>query len=64
MLRNRLKYWRHQKMMNQTEFATFLEVNLSLYNQWELNRKQPSKESLYHISKKLNVSMNDLLEEK
>ena len=61
-LRNKLKYWRHQKMMNQKEFAAFLEINQSQISRWELQKEQPSLESAFRISKKLQVLIEDLFE--
>jgi DNA-binding XRE family transcriptional regulator len=62
MLKNKLKNKRHDKRMNQTEFATFLGVNDKLYNRWELQHGQPSLAMALKISDKLGCTVNDLFE--
>lgn len=62
MIRNKLKYWRHQKMMNQKQFAEFLEIHQSQVSRWELQKDNPSLETAFRISKKLNVSIEDLFD--
>lgn len=47
---------------NQYDFADYLEVNRSQYSKYEKNIRQPSIEVFYKISKKLNITINDLLE--
>lgn len=63
MIRNRLKYWRHQHQMNQKEFTAFLEVNYYQYSRWERQEVQPDIHSLWKIKKKLGCQLDDLLEE-
>jgi DNA-binding XRE family transcriptional regulator len=63
MLKNRLKYWRHMKMMNQTEFAQFLGVQATQISLWERNKKQLTLESAWEIKKKLNCTLDELFEE-
>jgi DNA-binding XRE family transcriptional regulator len=62
MLKNKLKDKRHDKRMNQTEFARFLGVNDKLYNRWELQHGQPSLAMALKISDKLGCTVNDLFE--
>ena len=62
MLRNRLKSYRHKHEMNQKEFADFLGVNKSLYNRWEKQHGQPSREWLIKIAIKLECKIEDLIE--
>jgi putative transcriptional regulator len=63
MLKNRLKHFRHKHEMNQKQFADFLGVQLSLYNRWELQTKQPNLESAWKLSQKLNCTINELFYE-
>jgi DNA-binding XRE family transcriptional regulator len=60
MLKNKLKHFRHMKEMNQTEFAKFLDIGISLYNNYERQHKQPSLESALKIAIKLNCHVDDL----
>ena len=71
-LRNRLKYWRHQLMMNVSEYADFLEVHQSQISRWEkanqTGKAMPSAETLYRVFKKLqthfpDIHMEELFEE-
>jgi putative transcriptional regulator len=62
MLKNNLKSWRHKHEMNQTEFAAFLGVSVSLYNNWERQHRQPSLEWALKIAQKLNCHVDDILE--
>lgn len=63
MIRNKLKYWRHQKMMNQKQFAEFLGVQPTQVSLWERNIKQLTLESAWEIKKKLNITLDELFEE-
>lgn len=63
MLRNRIKKTRYGMMLKQTEFAELIGVDSSQVSRWEKQYSQPGLESLWKISKKLNISINDLLEE-
>ena len=63
MLKNKLKSFRHKHEMNQTEFATYLGMTIGQYNQYETHRRQPTLETAWRISKKLNVTINELFEE-
>lgn len=59
-LRNRLKSYRHQKEMNQIEFAEFLGVHPNQYNRWERQAIQPSLETAWILTKKLKIKIDDL----
>lgn len=63
MLKNKLKSWRHKHEMTQKEFAAFLGVNYSLYNRWERREVDPSLEWYWRISKILNCTIEELIEE-
>ena len=63
-VRNRLKSFRHQKEMNQKEFAEWLGYNPRQYNRWELNRIQPDYENAFKIKEKLELKSIDELFEK
>lgn len=52
-LQNRLKDWRHILKMEKGEFANFLDVNPSLYSQWENHGKEPLLESAWQIVQKI-----------
>lgn len=60
MLRNRLKSFRHKLEMNQKEFAAFLGVNVSLYNNWERQHRQPSLEWALKVADKLKCHVDDI----
>lgn len=62
MLKNKLKSYRHKMEMNQTEFAGWLGVNVSLYNRWENQKVQPSLIIALKLSGKLTCTVNDLFE--
>lgn len=47
----------------QKEFAEYLELNRSQYNKYENNKEQPSIEVFYKIAKKLNLKIDDLIED-
>lgn len=59
-VRNRLKFWRHQRQMNQKEFATLLGINASQYNRYELNKKQPTLEMALKMARALGVYVEDI----
>ncbi|WP_055070686.1 helix-turn-helix domain-containing protein [Clostridium massiliamazoniense] len=46
----------------QIEFAEFLGLNKTQYNKYENNMQQPSIEIFYKISKKLGISIDELIE--
>lgn len=62
MLRNRLKHWRHNKEMNQTEFAAFLGVKVAQYNRWENQKQQPEIETAFRLAKIIGCKIDDLFE--
>ena len=62
MLKNKLKSYRHQMEMNQTEFAGFLGIGISLYNNYERQHKQPSLESAIKIARKLNCHVEEIFD--
>lgn len=68
MLQNRLKYYRHQLLMNQTQMCKFLEYKcISRYNQFENhpNKHNPNSETMYKFWEKIktkipNIHLEDL----
>ena len=46
----------------QKDFAEYLELNKTQYNKYENNMQQPSIEIFYKISKKLEISIDELVE--
>jgi putative transcriptional regulator len=51
---NRLKDIRHDLRLNQTEFATFLDINVNQYNRYESNKgKQPNLETSLRIFERI-----------
>ncbi|OIJ12643.1 transcriptional regulator [Anaerobacillus alkalilacustris] len=61
-IKNRLKEFRHDKRMNQTEFASFLGINISQYSRYETQKMQPNLETALEISEKLNVTVNSIFQ--
>lgn len=47
----------------QSDFAAYLGISQSQYCRYENNKEQPSIEILYKIAKKLNMKIDDLIEE-
>lgn len=68
MIRNRLKYWRHQLLFDtQTQYAEFLEFPQPRVSKWERQEEQPTTESLVIVWLKLkkrlpNINLQDLIE--
>lgn len=61
MVNNRLKEIRmKQYMLNQSEFAQFLDVPITTYSQWERGTSNPTLETALIISIKLNININDI----
>ena len=61
MVKNRLKEIRMKEyLMNVSEFANFLEMNVSTYSQLENGKRHCSMQVALEISKKLNISVNDI----
>lgn len=61
MVKNRLKDLRHDRRMNQVEFAEFLGVGRSLYNRWENQHVQPELEKVLKIASKLGVPVEEIV---
>ena len=59
-VKNRLKFWRHQREMNQKEFAAILGINISQYNRYELNKKQPTLDVALKMARILGVYVDDI----
>jgi putative transcriptional regulator len=60
MVQNRLKEIRMKEyMMNQTEFASFLEIDFRQYNRYE-NGTVPALETALKISSVLKMSVNEI----
>lgn len=45
------------------DFAEYLEINNQQYSRYESNKSQPTLETAYKIAKKLNIKIEDLIEE-
>lgn len=60
---NRIKEVLEEKGIKQTWLAEKLGKSYPIINGYVQNRKQPSLEILFEISKLLNVSVKDLLSE-
>lgn len=64
MLKNKLLGIRLQLgYKKQKDFAAFLEIKVSQYNRYENNNEQPNLETIYKISKKLGIQINDIIYE-
>ncbi|NEZ47693.1 helix-turn-helix transcriptional regulator [Clostridium niameyense] len=61
-IKNRLLQIRLDKgYKTQKEFAEFLEIKRVQYNKYENNKEQPTLETLYRISLKLDMKMEDII---
>ena len=60
MLKNKLKFYRHKMEMNQTEFATFLEIVPAAYHQYETQGRQPSLIVAIQMAEKLRCDLLDI----
>ena len=49
--------------MNQKEFAVYLGVSHTLYNRWEKQHGQPSKENLIKLAARLDCKIEDIVYE-
>lgn len=47
----------------QKDFAEYLGISRPQYSKYENNKEQPSIDVFYKISKKLNISMDELIRE-
>lgn len=45
------------------DFAEYLGINNQQYSRYESNKSQPTLETAYKIAKKLNIKIEDLIEE-
>lgn len=45
------------------DFAEHLGINNQQYSRYESNKSQPTLETAYKIAKKLNIRIEDLIEE-
>lgn len=60
MVKNRLKEIRMKEyMMNQKDFASFLDIDYRKYNHYEKNTT-PSAETILKVAKKLNRPVEDI----
>lgn len=47
-------------MMNLTEFAEFIEMDIKVLSSWERDKSRPTIERALEIAKKLNRNVNDI----
>lgn len=59
-MENRLKFYRQQLNMNQTEFAQFLGIRRELYNKYENHAVPIGLKQLVHIWYRLKTEFEDL----
>lgn len=59
-IRNRLKELRHDRRMNQTEFAEFLGLSVYQYNRYEKEARDPSLDNAMLISERLGMTVNEI----
>lgn len=58
---NRLKEIRMKEhMMNMTQFAEFLGLDIKLLSSWERGKSKPTLERALEISNKLNKTVNEI----
>jgi DNA-binding XRE family transcriptional regulator len=62
-VKNRLKFYREQRKLNQNEFSIVLGVNVNQYNKWENHRIQMTIDRAFDICKKLGIKIDDLFYE-
>ena len=63
MIKNRLLDIRlNLRYRKQKDFAEFLGISQAQYSKYENNKEQPSIQVFYKISQKLNISIDDLIE--
>jgi putative transcriptional regulator len=61
MINNRLKEIRMREyMMNQKDFAKYLEVSNNTLNNWESGNSCPTLETAFLIADKLNKRIDDI----
>lgn len=61
MLNDKLKELREQQGLNKKDFASFLGLKYTTYNNYETGLREPSSDFLILVSEKLNVSIDYLL---
>lgn len=59
-VKNTLKELRHDRRMNQTEFAEFLQISVHQYNRYEKGVRQPTLEIALQISEKVKQPVNEI----
>lgn len=60
-VKNKLKEIRMKEyLMNQSEFDKYLEVSITTYSQWEIGTSNPTLETAFIISNKLNRKIHDI----
>ena len=62
MLKDKLKYLRERKGINQKEIADYLNLTIAAYSHYEKGRREPSIDIIRKICKFYNISADDLLE--
>lgn len=61
MVKNNLKEIRMKEyMMNLTQFAEFLEIDIKVLSSWERDKSKPTLERALEISNKLNKTINEI----
>ena len=64
MIKNKLLDIRLKlRYKKQKDFADFLGIAQAQYSKYENNKDQPSIQIFYKISKKLNIPIDDLIED-
>lgn len=58
---NNLKYIRKEMKLSQNSFAEKLDLNVSNISRWENAKNGMSLDTAYEISKKLNISLPELV---
>ncbi len=61
MISERIKQLRENTKMNKKDFAAFLGVKYTTYNNYETGAREPSSDFLILISKKFNISIDYLM---
>lgn len=60
---NRIRYYRQLRKFSQEQLAEYSDLHPSYIGQLERGEKTPSIDTLYKISKGLNISLSTLFEE-
>ena len=58
MISERLKTLRENTQMNKKEFAAFLGMKYTTYNNYETGSREPSSDFLIMLSKKFDISID------